>query len=186
MENHIFSSYVRDFVVLCLSETKRSSYDLTDLPGYVPKFRPCRNKGYALCGIHGFVIFVTDDIARHVYDIPNTSSELVHWLRFDKKLLGFEIILGSLYLPHESSKYNEEGIYEDIAEDVMYLNAHYDDPLMILTGDYNARTGVLDDFITIEDAVAECTGICDVALQYAQSSAFISWCLCCLYWVSPI
>ena len=47
----------------------------------------------------------------------------------------------------------------DIAEDVMYLNAHYDDPLMILTGDYNARTGVLDDFITIEDAVAECTGI---------------------------
>ena len=105
------------------------------------------------------VIFVTDDIAPHVYDIPNTSSELVHCLRFDKKLLGFEIILGSLYLPHESSKYNEEGIYEDIAEDVMYLNAHYDDPLMIVTGDYNARTGVLDDCITIEDAVAECTGI---------------------------
>ena len=70
----------------CLSETKRSSYDLTDLPGYVPKFRPCRNKGYALCGIHGLVSFV---------------NELVHWLRFDKKLLGFEIILGSLYLPHK-------------------------------------------------------------------------------------
>ena len=30
---------------------------------------------------------------------------------------------------------------------------------MHLTGDYNARTGVLDDFITIENAVAECTGI---------------------------
>ena len=137
-----------------------------------PGFKPCRfrhhiiapdhcthEEWHALCGIHGLVICVTDDIAPHVHDIPNTSSELVHWLRFDKKLLGFEIILGSLYLPHERSKYNEDGIYEDIAEDVMYLNAHCDDPLMILTGDYNARTGVLDDCITIENAVAECTGI---------------------------
>lgn len=67
-------------------------------------------------------------------------------MKFDESAFGFEFILGSVYIPHESSKYFTNDIFDE--DDVVNVKSRFSNIPICLVGDFNSRTGILDDFIT--------------------------------------
>lgn len=83
-------------------------------------------------------------------------SQSVLWLKVQQEALGLNFILGAVYLPHEGSAFCDDDIFDDLGNDIVNINAKYDLPI-ILAGDFNARTGSIDDFVDVEDKVfTEC------------------------------
>ena len=77
-------------------------------------------------------------------------SESVLWLHISKSVIGYEFILGAVYLPHEASTYYSDDVFEYLIDDMTTIMAKYDVPT-ILMGDFNARTGTTSDFELIYD-----------------------------------
>ena len=65
----------------------------------------------------------------------------------DKDVTGFELILGAVYLPCEGSIYHHHDIFSDIAQDLITVKSDFNIPVCLI-GDFNSRTGLLDDFFT--------------------------------------
>ena len=66
------------------------------------------------------------------------------------KLPAFSALIGSVYVPHEGSKYYEDDWDDKIIDDCIKLKAKYNMPFLLM-GDFNARTGHLDDFVQFND-----------------------------------
>ena len=97
-------------------------------------------------------------IFEHSTAIHDTKSQSILWLKVNKEVLGFDFIIGAMYLPHEGSKYHSNDIFDNLNDDLEMLNTNYNMPICLM-GDSNARTGLCDDFIDIDKHVAELTGI---------------------------
>ena len=72
-------------------------------------------------------------------------SESVLWLHISKSVIGYEFILGAVYLQHEASTYYSDDVFEYLIDDMTTIRANYDVPT-ILMGVFNARTGTTSDF----------------------------------------
>ena len=66
--------------------------------------------------------------------------------------------MGAVYLPCEGSIYHHHDIFSDIAQDLITLKSDFNIPVCII-GDFNARTGLLDDFLHIENEISNLTGL---------------------------
>ena len=65
-----------------------------------------------------------------------------HFINTDKN-----IIVGVVYIPPESSKYSNREAFASIESEMHDLIS--DDKYILLAGDFNARTGELDDYLLI-------------------------------------
>ena len=88
----------------------------------------------------------------NVQFINDLNSDCVQWVKINKNAFGFEFILGSIYIPHEGSKYFSNTIFEDLEDDIVNIKSKYDSVPICLIGDCNSRTGILDDFASVDDA----------------------------------
>ena len=77
-------------------------------------------------------------------------SDICFWFKVDKELLGYEFILGAIYVPHEASVYFDQDCFDDLSSDLITLSSKQDIPICI-AGDFNARTGKLNDFLVSDD-----------------------------------
>ena len=68
-----------------------------------------------------------------------------------KEAFGQGFVLGAAYFPHEGSKYSEDGVFDDLLLDLTELNGRYEMPVVLL-GDFNATTGLVDDSIPSESS----------------------------------
>ena len=59
-----------------------------------------------------------------------------------------------MYIPHEASKYHDSDLFDELAEDIINIKSKYDAPICMI-GDFNSRTGNLDDFIILEEQISE-------------------------------
>ena len=73
------------------------------------------------------------------------------WVKFADNF-----IVGAIYMPHEGSKYHHPDIFSDLESDIRIIKEKHDMPLM-LVGDFNSRTGTLNEimFLEIDDALDE-------------------------------
>ena len=67
-----------------------------------------------------------------------------------------DIIFGIVYVPPEGSKYTDHEAFESLSNIILELMEHLECPNVCLIGDFNARTGRLDDFVVIDDKVMDC------------------------------
>lgn len=153
----ILDFFLRNNGIICLTETKTNSPDLycthlSNFHSYVKESDHGR-----LGGFHGLCVLVRDDLFPYTTKIIGTTSESVLWIHIDKKYLGFDFILGAVYLPCEGSIHHTNEVFDLLAQDLVHLKGKYDVPFC-LTGDFNARTGLLDDFMVIEDVISDLTG----------------------------
>ena len=56
-------------------------------------------------------------------------------------------IVGAVYIYCTSSIHNDDNEYDIISEDIVALHSQYDCPFVLL-GDFNSRTGKLDDLVS--------------------------------------
>lgn len=110
-------------------------------------------------GIHGICILIQKNVSSHTSRILGTTSESIMWIHFDSFCLGFEFILGAVYLPCEGSVYHSNDVFDHLYQDLLYLKSTYNVPFS-LAGDFNSRTGLLDDFMVIDNVISEFSGYC--------------------------
>ena len=48
------------------------------------------------------------------------------WLNVSKSLLGYDLILGAVYLPHETSVYYSDDVFGFLIDDMTTIRAKYD------------------------------------------------------------
>ena len=78
-----------------------------------------KNTRHKLGGIHGLCILMKNKLFEKSQQIENTCSECILWIKLDKDVTGFELILGAVYLPCEGSIYHHHDIFSDIAQDII-------------------------------------------------------------------
>ena len=120
--------------------------------------RKCKKQKYG--GIHGICGLVKERYSKYICTVQETCSENIRWLKVDEQAFSHEFILGAVYLPHEGSTHSHDEIYDTVANDIVTMNCMYDVSVLII-GEFNSRTGITEDFISIDDAVAVGIGLAE-------------------------
>ena len=136
--------HIKPYDIFCVSESKMKTG--ADIEGFTAFNIGNRTQNYPLPGIHGLHVYISERIADSCEQIidNNLYCNLVIWIKVVDSF-----ILGALYLPHEGSKYFHEDLYDDLSIDICSIKRKYDMPLL-LTGDFNSRTGSLNEMMMLE------------------------------------
>ena len=139
------NDYIKKFDIFCITESKVSKGPHID--NYTVFNIEKNTKKYPYPGIHGLQVYVADHIAGLCYQINDTSliCESALWIKIAENL-----IVGALYIPHEGSKHYCHEFFTDLALDICDLKSKYDLPIMLI-GDFNSRTGTINDILLIEN-----------------------------------
>ena len=95
----ILEEYISNFDMICLSETK---LDMGDIKGYSPIFHhrmgAARKSGW-------ITLYIREEYSEHIQALKGNNHEHVIWLKLDKEILGFDLIIGTVYIPPVNSTY---------------------------------------------------------------------------------
>ena len=147
----ILDSYIMSFDIICLSETKLDCIDPNWFVGYTAIPLEKKSKNFPHGGVHGVCVLIKSVYCKYAVTISGMCSAHVQWIYVKKEAFGQGFVLGAAYFPHEGSKYSEDGMFDDLLLDLTELNGRYELPVVLL-GDFNARTGLVDDSIPSESA----------------------------------
>jgi hypothetical protein len=155
----ILDSYINDFDIVCLCETKTDIIPDDEFPGFQPFCLQKKLTKHKFGGIHGLGILVKKEYSEFVTVVEGTVSKCVLWLHLNSEAFGTDIIIGGVYIPGENSVFHDADCYEDIEKDIVFLNANYADSGIVLLGDFNSRTGLCDDFVCLENEIISAGGL---------------------------
>jgi hypothetical protein len=154
----VLEDYVRNFDIISLCETKTDAIDEQNISfdGFTPKFlhrEKCKKKSGGICTLF------KDKIFDYVTPITEYNGQgCVQWFRMRKEIIGTDFILGSVYIVPEESSYHTGEEFNNILTDMINIYGVYGLPFW-LTGDFNARSGSLGDYILLDDHIANETGL---------------------------
>lgn len=121
------------------------------LPGFskpIHYYRQKRGKAWKASG--GISVLIKEELRQHVRCLPKSNSDLV-WLEFKADNDENDTLyIASTYIPPENSSYGRDhtgAIWDRLQSDVDYYATR---GKIIVCGDLNARTGSLEDFITMD------------------------------------
>ena len=158
-----WTNIYRSLTLFVLVKLKLMPLKLTIFKNFTPiaMERKCKKHKYG--GIHGICVLVKKKYSKYIHTVQETCSESVLWLKVDKEAFGHELILGAVYLPDEGSIHCHDEIYDNVASDVVAMNCMYDVPILLI-GDFNSSTGIIEDFISIDDVVLQLATTCGIEL----------------------
>ena len=137
----ILPKYVSKFDIACLSETKIVNIPTTEFPGFDIFSMKQKSK------VHGLAILVKKGLFPYIKKIEKTKSKCILWIVLGLSPQKIFLIVGAVYIPCRSSIHNDKSDYDIVCEDIVSLYAKYDCQFVLL-GDFNSRTGKLDDFLS--------------------------------------
>ena len=140
MRYDILPAYTSQFDVGCLTETKTENIPSIEFPNFEIFSKKQKSKA------HGIAVFVKSGLFPTILKIENTKSKCVLWVALGFSPQKIQLIVGGVYIPGSNSKYSDANDYDIISEDIVALNSKYKCPFVLL-GDFNSRTGKLDDFL---------------------------------------
>ena len=124
--------------ILCFQETKTDDIDVLELENY--EFVMKNRKKYGRVNSGGIVLAFRNYLKEHI-TIHETECKSVLWFELSKNVTNFDnnLIVGIIYIPPENSKYSSRELFTNIEMEMHELvkNGKH----VILTGDFNARTG---------------------------------------------
>ena len=159
-ENGILSTYLSQFDIICLSETKIQTmppnFSKSELGDYTPVIKP-RPEGskHRYGGFHGLMALVHPSF-KDPEVLRGTQAEAVLWIKISRD--DMSCIIGALYIPCNGSIHSSGAITDDICLDLVALRAAHTCPIMLM-GDANGHTGVLNDHLPLDDLQCQEFGI---------------------------
>ena len=171
LKNGIFELFAKNFDILCLSETKTQHVDLsrTILLNYTCLVKEKSVSNHHFGGVHGLCMIVKSGFAQHAQVINEMQSPYVLWVRFENSAFSLPCIIGAVYLPGENSRHKDEGMFDQLAEDIFNLKQTYDLPIFMI-GDWNSRTGTIDDILNFDQNLISNCGLEDIANELIDLS----------------
>ena len=106
----------------------------------------------------GIALLIKDTLSDHVKLLKGNDHEYVLWCKLEEAVIGCEVIIGAVYIPPGNSNYFIGDEFNLIANDVIDLNAEYNCPILLI-GDFNARSGKMKDYVTLEKCVVQEAGL---------------------------
>ena len=87
-------------------------------------------------------------------------SKNIVWFIFmlDKEVFGTKTLFGAVYLPCERGKSPDRSAFADLRNDIKQFQEMCEVPICLI-GDFNARTGRMQDFISVDHTSADITGL---------------------------
>ena len=167
LRNGIFDEFAKHYDILCLSETKTDRFDLkgSSLDNEYSSFIKEKSVNtHRFGGVHGLCMLVKNNIASHAQLLTDIQSPYILWVKFRKEAFGIECIIGSVYLPVDTGDYADNNWFEAIQNDVWNLKINYNVPICLI-GDFNSRTGTMDDVFAIEKSIINTCEIGDFAQE---------------------
>ena len=142
----VFEETIKDCDFVCLNEIKTNFIAPDEFENFHVFVSQKVNKKGKTSGI---AILASKENSKH-FEVLNTSSNWVLWLLVGDNPSKPDFILGAVYIPCAISAHSSETIFDEIFLDIVKIKSVHDLPL-ILMGDFNSRTGVLDDFVHFDD-----------------------------------
>ena len=142
-----FISFVNQYDVVCLAETKLDETDVVLLDGYTFVSQPRRQKYLRKSGSIGF--FVRNNLSKNVKTIT-MQSEYIACINISRSYHKHDqdILIASVYIPPQQSRFFNNDEFDLFEQDVTSLCSTYD--YLIMTADFNAQTGDLNDFTSAD------------------------------------
>ena len=161
-----FHKYLSRYDIVCLSETHLSDTDEVNISGFTTFYKN-RLKFKKKSG--GLLILIKDELTNHLTIYENVlykekvDPSLLRYYEFvqhdiSKNILLFklhdhqlenDIIFGSVYIEPITSKYFNRNVYIDIQNTLGYFDSDH----ICLLGDFNSRTGTLDELLDANEFV---------------------------------
>ena len=158
-----FLSFIQNYDVVVVTESKFSDTDSVNIDGYTPfyknrsKFR--RKSGGILLLIKDWLVpwvhiiesiklknKITDNQDKYIFVNYELSSRVL-FFTVDEKLLGKRVLFCGSYIEGDNSTYFNRHVYSDLEENLLNINFEN----VVLLGDLNSRTGHLPDIIVNND-----------------------------------
>ena len=157
---------MQDYDIVCISETKLDEIDELNvhINGFTPIYRHQREYKNKSGGI---ATLIRDDIFEHCTEIKQSNAECIQWIKINKKLLGYNLVIGNLYIPPVGTKYLSGDELDIVLEDMININAEYNCDFCVV-GDCNVRTASLVDYVTLDPQISQEAGMDE------ESNFFIS------------
>ena len=147
--NPEFKEFCSGYDIICVIETwGRSQYDFSDLLETHETFTSIRSEAENFSG--GIIVYINKHILPGCARIFTTFKDSV-FIKLDKTLFSLErdLIVGAIYLsPAGSVIYTErESGVQLLVEKIAKIMDQHHDCDILLAGDFNSRTGHLEDYI---------------------------------------
>ena len=143
-----FLEQVKNYDIVLLTETHVGYNNILNIDNF-HYFPVCRQKSSNKRYFGGLGIFIKTNIRKGVTILQNSSTEF-QWIKLKKDFFNFknDIFVCLTYIAPQSSQYNNRldyDILELIKKDIIEKYGKQGD--IIITGDFNARTGCDQDYI---------------------------------------
>jgi len=144
--------FVKSFDIVCFSETKLTDYDTVTIPGFELHVNNngIRKRKVASGGVG---LLISDKIKDKV-KILEPKSDHILWAIVDKSVLGYDkdILIGSVYIPPERSRYSDIDMFTEIEEELVDICSQEDGTYdVIIAGDFNAHFGTINENVNFEE-----------------------------------
>ncbi|CAG2236183.1 unnamed protein product [Mytilus edulis] len=142
-----FIDLITKYDIICFKETKTDNCDHLSLPDYTFKMKNRLSLSNRRSG--GLIIFYKDKISKYVRLIENESN-FVMWINISSQYtkLDDDVILGSVYIPPENTRYSSSDSFREIENDILEYSSRY--KYVCLAGDFNSRTSIDLDHVSNE------------------------------------
>ena len=156
--------------VLCVTETKLDDTDVISIPGY--NFMSQHRKQKYLRKSGGIGIIYKSTLENKI-KIIDTESDYILWVKLDKTLFNTdgEFILGVLYIPPAQSRFLNDDEYNNLEMEITSVCSQTS--YICLTGDMNAKTSRLCDFITADETIADVMNFDQETLSFYNQSELL-------------
>ena len=141
--------FCNTYDILCFSESKLDQYDEVEIKSF--KALPPLNRKNAKRKSGGIIVFVRDFLYENV-EVLKSCNENVLWFIVNDNVFEYPVLIGSVYIPPESSTYSNIDIFDVIESDLIKYTSETNCKVC-LVGDFNAHTGTKSDFTQINDYV---------------------------------
>ena len=162
-----FCETLSDLDILCVTETKLDPTDIISIPGY--GFLSQERKQKCIRSSGGIAVIYNSLLEGKLKIVP-TDSDYIMWLRLDQSLFNIEedLILGVLYIPPAQSRFLNEDEYFCLETEITSMCSL--SSYICLTGDMNARTSELCDFITADQTIVDFMNFDQETLSFFDKS----------------
>ena len=164
-----FKQFVKAHDIFGCAETKIDCFDNVDICGYkcLKPNLDLKTDGRRSGGVclymksNIFKEFKVVECVKHCKICEQICNDSNHiWC-----IVG-NLLLGILYVPPESSVYSDPELFDKICHCILDLNNHFNFESICLLGDFNARSGSLDDSVEIDHNIKEHNFLPDISEQF--------------------
>ncbi|CAC5396920.1 unnamed protein product [Mytilus coruscus] len=140
-----FNEIIINYDIFICTESKIDNFDVLNVPEGYSSFSKCRKQFAKKSG--GITVIFKNEL-KDILNFQNTDCEFVLWVEIENIIEQKHLLLGCIYIPPENSKYSSQESDQIEGE---LLSFKTESTVTALTGDFNARSSTLTDYIVPDD-----------------------------------